>query len=139
MRRETRNYIAIACIALFAASFSSHLWLFLKYQSIRPTQPHPELGFLHALNNHGTYVYITDAEATGMSLLFLMCFLAFGLAFSIVPKKYILSGIEHDLTSPSREQVRVFWIAIVCYLALIAFVGPYFVAFAVSHGLVIVM
>jgi hypothetical protein len=111
----------------------------LRVPFIRPTQPLPELGFLHALNNHGTYVYITDAEATGMSLLFLMCFLAFGLAISIVPKKYTSSGIEHDLISVSREQYRVFWIAIICYFALIAFVGPYFVAFAVSHGLVIVM
>ena len=139
MRRETRNYVAIACIALFVASFSFHLWLFLKYQSIRPTQPHPELGFVHALNNHGSYVYLTDAEATGMSLLFLMSFLAFGLAFTIVPKKYTLTGIEHDLINPSRQQYSVLWISLICYFALFIFIGPYIVAFAVSHGFVIAM
>jgi hypothetical protein len=138
MRREMRNYIATARIALCLASFPSYLWLFYKYQSIRPSQRHPELGFVHALNNHGSYVYLTDAEVTGLSFLSGMFLLGFGLAIAIVPKKYTPSRIEHDLINPTREQYRVLWIAVICYFALIIFMGQYIVALAVSHGLIIV-
>jgi hypothetical protein len=68
-----------------------------------------------------------------------MFLLGFGLALAIVPKKYTPTGIEHDLISPSREQYQVLWIAVICYFALIIFFGRYIVAFAVSHGLIIVI
>jgi hypothetical protein len=136
MRRETRNYIAAACSALCMASLPTYFWLFYKYQSIRPSQRHPELGFVHALNNHGSYVYLTDAEVTGLSFLRWMFLLGFGLGIAIVPKKYTPTGVEHDLINPTREQWGVMWIATICYLALITFMGQDIVALAVSHGLI---
>jgi hypothetical protein len=137
--RQTRNYNATACAALCMASFPSFMWLFFKYQSIRPQQRHPELGFVHGLNNHGSLVYLTDVEATGLSFLMGMFFLGLGLFLAIVPKKYTPTGFEHDLINPSREQYLVLWLAVTCYLAIIKFVGPYIVAFAVSRGLIISM
>jgi hypothetical protein len=55
--------------------------LFFAYFSSHPAKPNAALGFVHALNNHGSYVYLSDAESTGVALLmnvfmigFLACF-----------------------------------------------------------------
>lgn len=139
MRRQTRNYIATACLGLFITSFSSIFWLFVKYYSIRPSQPNLELGFVHPLNNHGSYVYLTDAEATGLSFLFGMALAGFVLFGVIVPKKLTALGFEHDLVNPTRQQYRVLLIAVICYLAIIILLGKHIVEFAVSHGFVFAM
>lgn len=135
MRREIRNYIATACFALCLASFSSELWLFYQYQSTRPRRP--ERGFVHVLNNHGSYVYLTDADATGLSFLFLMFLLGFLLGGLIVPKKYTLKGTETDLVNPTLKRFSVLCAAAFSYVALIIFIGPRIVALAVAHGFVI--
>jgi hypothetical protein len=113
--------------------------LFYQYQSIRPAQPQPELGFVHALNNHGSYVYLTDAEATGLSFLGGMFILGFLLGAIIVPKNFTATGIEHGLHDPTTGQYIALWTAVVGYLAIIVVLGHRIVALAVSHGLVIIM
>ena len=138
MRRAARNYVAAACFALCVASFPSHLWLFFKYHSSLPNEPQPQLGRVHQSSNHGSFVYLTDTEATGQSFLmlaFLTGFLLFGI---IVPKRHIPGkGIEHDLVSPTGKQYMVFLISIAIYFAVIIFVGQRIVGFAVSRGVVV--
>jgi hypothetical protein len=63
VKRVLRNDIATVFFALCPASFGSYLWLFYRYCSTRPSRPQPEPGFVHALNNHGSYVYISDVES----------------------------------------------------------------------------
>ncbi len=109
MQRQVRNYIATACFALCIAGFPSYLWLFFQYQSTRPDHPQPDLGFVHALNNHGSYVYINDVESTGLSLLMGSSFVGFMLFLIVVLKTYTSKGIEHDLINPTPQQQRVLW------------------------------
>ncbi len=138
MRRAVRNYIAAACFALCIASFPSHLWLFFKYHSSLPNVPQPQLGRVHQSSNHGSFVYLTDKEATGQSFLTLAFLAGFLLGFAIVPKRQIPGkGIEHDLVNPSRKQTMVFLISIALYLAIIIFAGQRIVGLAVSHGVVV--
>jgi hypothetical protein len=61
--------IAAASAALCPASFGTFLWLFFAYFSSHPAKPNAALGFVHALNHHGSYVYLSDAESTGLALL----------------------------------------------------------------------
>jgi hypothetical protein len=119
------------------AGFASYLWLFFQYQSTRPNHPRPDLGFVHALNNHGSYVYINDVESTGLSLLMGMFFAGFMFSLIVVPKTYTSKGIEHDLIHPTRQQYKVLWIAIICYFSVIIFAGQHIASFIVSRGLVL--
>ncbi len=137
MQRQVRNYIATACFALCLAGFPSYLWLFFQYQSTRPDHPQPDLGFVHALNNHGSYVFINDVESTGLSVLMGMFFVGFMLFLIVVPKTYTFKGIDHDLINPTPQQYKVLWIAMICYYGVIIFAGKHIAAFIVSHGLVL--
>src|ERR1700720_1595979 len=113
MRREARNYFATACFALCMAGFPSYLWLFFQYQSTRPEHPQPDRRFVHALNNHGSYVYINDVESTGLSLLMGMFFVGFMSFLIVVPKTFTAKGIEHDLINQTRQHYKVLWIALI--------------------------
>jgi hypothetical protein len=90
MTRQTRTRVAAAIIAIAPPSFVIQLWLFFSYFDSRPKEPHPELGFVRALNNHGSYVFISDAEMTGLALLMYVFITALGLALLIVPKEFQL-------------------------------------------------
>jgi hypothetical protein len=138
MRRQARNYIAMACFALLIVGFPSNLWLFFKYQSIRPSYPRPELGFVHFLNNHGAGVYVSDAESTGLALLDWIALTGLLLFLIVVPKKYTPNAwFEHNLVNPTKRQYRVLWTAMACYLSIIIFAGHRIVAFVVSYGIVL--
>jgi hypothetical protein len=69
MPRSFRYIIAAATAALCPASFGTFLGLFFAYFSSHPAKPNAALGFVHARNNHGSYVYLSDAESTGLALL----------------------------------------------------------------------
>jgi hypothetical protein len=149
MTREIRNRIATAILALCPASFVILLWLFFAYFSSHPRQPHPELGLVYALNNHGSYVFISAIESTGLALLVIVFIVSFFAAFVIVPKQAILaptgapqwitriSGqFKTDLSTPTRLLVAIFCCALICYLAIIYFSGPFIAEFMVSHGVI---
>jgi hypothetical protein len=150
MIREIRNRIATAILALCPASFGTSLWLFFTYFSSRPRQPRPELGLVYALNNHGSYVYISATESTGLAMLGIAFIVAFFAAFAIVPKKAILappgtpqwvtriSGqFNTDLGTPTRLLVAIFCCAVICYLAIIYLAGPFIAEFMVSRGVIL--
>jgi len=69
MPRSFRYDIAAATAALCPASFGTFLGLFFAYFSSPPAKPNPAIGFVHARNNHGSYVYLSDAESTGLAML----------------------------------------------------------------------
>jgi hypothetical protein len=144
--RSHRNDVASAIVALCPVSFGVHLWLFFTYFSSRPTQPNAQLGFVRALNNHGSYVYISDAESTGLALL-MMAFVA-GLVgtLAVVPKDPIHPATPRwttylvgktDLADPTPRLKIIFLFGLVVYFAVICFAGPSIVRLIVSKGIVL--
>jgi hypothetical protein len=67
--RKIRNCIGAAIVAIPMASGITFFWLFFSYFSSHPRAPQPDKGLIHALNNHGSRVFISDSESTGMSFL----------------------------------------------------------------------
>lgn len=150
MKRELRNRVAAALGGLLPASFGTHLWLFFFYVAYRPKVPNPELGLVHPLNDHGSYVFISGAESTGLTLLTYIFFAAIVLSLVIVPKDFLLpppgtprwitwiSGrAKTDLARPSRSLKLIFFASIAFWTALIWLVGAAAVGFVNSHGIVL--
>ena len=125
-----REYIAAACVGICGATFLSFMWLFGDYQSNRPRQPQPQVGWVYPLSNHGAIVYITDVEATGLYFLFFAFFLPFGLAGAC-----ITTG--KGLDNPTRRQYLVALAAGACYVIVIVDWGHQIASFAVSHDLML--
>src|ERR1700690_3267407 len=86
MTASIRSGVALAVAAVCPASFIVSLWLFYAYFSSHPTRPNNARGFVHALNNHGSYVYISDEESTGLALLRNVFFVGAFAAFATFPK-----------------------------------------------------
>src|SRR5665213_2329562 len=98
MNRSVRYDIAATMLAFGFASFGTHVWIFLSYFSSHPKLPNVEEGFVHALNNHGSHVYVTDAEATGLGLLWLAFFLGILCGGLICPR-------PHPASAPLRLKI----------------------------------
>jgi hypothetical protein len=128
MSGRIRCSIAATCMALCQASCFSQLWLFFSYHySALPKTPEPELGRIYQSSNHGSLVYLTGSEATGLSLLWV----AFAVGFVLVGVMVTRGWIPKD---PGRQQYLVMAVALISWFAIIAFVGPHVVAFTVSQG-----
>jgi hypothetical protein len=128
MNSLTRNDIASAFVALGVASFGAHLWLFLAYVSSHPRQPDAELGFVHALSYHG-YVYVTDAEATGLVLLWIAFFVSL-----------VLEGViarRGDVTGSTARMKIIFASSLLICTGAIYLEGRSMTNFAVSHGIIL--
>jgi hypothetical protein len=149
IKRSFRYDVVSSIAAICPASFGTHLFLFFSYFSSHPTKANTALGFIHALNNHGSYVYLSDTEMTGLALL-RMAFIASAIGtFAILPKDPALapSGtprwVAHfyvaktDLVNPTRRLKTIFLCSIVFYLAVICLAGPLIVHFFVSQGMVL--
>lgn len=67
--RSVRDHTAAVFAGFTTSSFLAHLILFFIYFSSRPRVPNTALGQVHPLNNHGSFVYVSQSEATGLSLL----------------------------------------------------------------------
>jgi hypothetical protein len=131
MNPLTRNDITSAITGLGAASFGTHLWLFLAYVSSHPRQPDTELGFTHALSYHGAYVYVTDAEATGLALLLIAFFV------SIVLAGVLTRRGERDFASSTAREKIIFACSLLIYTGAIYLAGRSMANFAVSHGIIL--
>jgi hypothetical protein len=115
-------------MALCQASFFSQLWLFFSYHySVLPKTPEPELGRIYQSSNHGSLVYLTGSEASGLSLLWV----AFVVGFVLVGVMVTSGWIPKD---PGRQEYLVMAVALIGWFATIVFGGPYVLAFTVSHG-----
>lgn len=92
MKRQARTYTAAVLFALMVASFATHTFLFFSYFyfSGKPHEPTPEFGLVHALENHGSRVYLTDFEFTGLTLLMIRGIAGLFLSVAIVPKEFLL-------------------------------------------------
>ncbi len=120
-----------AVLTLGIVSFLAFLWVFFDYHGSRPDQPHPESGRVYRSNNHGSLVYLTAEEATGLGLLIIAFMLAV-IVSAVARRKYKL---ELGRLSP-RDYLTLVGAA-ACYLAFIKLCGPAIATFAVSHGLII--
>jgi len=136
-------------VALCLTSFGTFLWLFFAYFSSHPTKPNAELGFVRALNNHGSYVYVSDAEWAGLALLRMVFITGLFSAFAILPKDPTLAPAgtaqwithfyvaETDLANPSPRLKTIFLCSIVSYLVVGWLAGPLIVHLLVSNGIVL--
>ena len=136
MKRSIRNDVASATVALCLTSFGTFLWLFFAYFSSHPTKPNAELGFVRALNNHGSYVYLSDTESTGLALLILGFFVGL-LATGVIAPKDPFGAVKADFATAIPRMKIIFLCSLVFYLAVIWLVGPALVRLVVSQGIVL--
>ena len=93
--------------------------------------PIPDRGFVHALNNHGGHVYMTDAEVTGLALLWII-FLVSILLWGI-----IAIGLAETERVATVRSNTILACSTVVSVGAIYLVGPSTAAFAVSHGIIL--
>jgi len=149
-RRSVRNYLACAISALCVPAFVIHMVLFFSYFSSHPAQPESHTGLIYPLNNHGSYVYLTNVESTGLGLLMAAFGIGFFVGLAIVPKEpilpprgtprwstYVSGAARTDLTSPTPSMKIVFLGAMIFYSVVIIWFGSSIAKFAVSHGVVL--
>ncbi|HXL98301.1 MAG TPA: hypothetical protein VN932_00105 [Rhizomicrobium sp.] len=149
-KRSVRTDIAAALISVCGPSFGTYLWLFYAYFSSHPSRPDGGRGFVHPLDNHGAYVFISDAEATGLSLLMVLFVVGFIGALLVVPKEpvipppstprwitYVGGRYKTGLDEATPRLTAIFWISAGIYLSLIRFLGPAVVGFLVHRGIVL--
>jgi hypothetical protein len=123
--------------------------LFFAYFSSHPAKPNAALGFVHALNHHGCYVYLSDAESTGLALLMNVFMIGLFGMFRILPKDPALAPpgtarwLTHfyvsktDLANPTPRRKAIFLCSLVFCLAVIYLAGLSLVRFVVSRGMVL--
>jgi hypothetical protein len=143
MKRSLRSDVAMALTALWVVAFGSHLWLFESYFSIRPKRPRPDLGLVNALNNHGSYAYISDADLTGLSLLMAVFGIGVLLTVLTVPRTHTPNWMKQAGTSsvewsvPRSRALLIFGSAFAIYLSIIVFAGHQIVDCVLSWGVVL--
>ena len=124
-----RKDIGAAGVGFCLAVFGTHMWMFHSYSSTHPTISVPDQGFVHSLNNHGHYVYLTDTEATGLALLWL-AFLV-----GILSVGSIAIGLTHAERVATVRSSTIIACSVLIFIAAIYLRGSSMAAFAVSHGL----
>jgi hypothetical protein len=152
MKRSVLNDIASAAVALFPACFGTFIWLIFAYNSSHPTKPNAELGFVHPLSNHGSYVYLSDTESTGLVLLMIGFFAGLLVAAILVAKEaiplprgtprwitYVSARVRTDFDHPTRRMKTISLCSLGVYLAIIWLAGPSIVRLVVSHGVILQM
>jgi len=152
MKKSVRYDVVSSIGALGIVCFGTQLGLLISYFNSHPAAPNSALGFVNALNNHGSYVYLSDTEWVGLSLL-RMVFFACGVStYAILPKDPSLAPpdtprwIAHslyvaktDAVSASPRLKIIFLCSIVLYLAVIYFAGPSIVHFFVFRRIILEM
>jgi hypothetical protein len=152
MKKSVRYDVASSIFALAAASFGTELVLYFSYFNSHPAVPDGALGLIHALNNHGSYVYLSDTEWVGLSLLRAVFFACGVSTFVILPKDPTLAPtgtprwIAHSFYVAKTDTVgipsrlkTIFLCSIVLSLAVIYLAGPSIVHLFVSHRIILEM
>jgi hypothetical protein len=93
--------------------------------------PIPDQGLVHAINNHGSHVYLTDTEVTGLALLWIT-FLVSVLFWGIIA----IGLAESDRVATARSTAILACSTLVS-VGAIYLAGPSIAAFAVSHGVIL--
>jgi len=123
-----RKDIAAAGVGLALAFFGTHMWMFQSYLSSSPTRAVPDQGVVRALNNHGHYFYVSDTEATGLSLLWL-AFLVSGLVVGS-----LVVRLSKSDRAPTVRSSTIIAGSLLISIGAIYLLGRPIAAFAVSHG-----
>ncbi len=151
MKKSVRYDVVSSIFALGAACGGTHLFLFFSYFNSHPAAPNSALGLVNALNNHGSYVYISDTEWVGLSLLHWVFFACLFSTYAILPKDPTLAPpdtprwIAHAfyvakpyMVNPPPRLKTIFLCSIVFYLAVIYLAGHLIVHLFVSHRIILV-
>jgi hypothetical protein len=129
-KRSSKSDVGAALVALALASFGTHLWIFHSYFSSHPRWPIAEGGFVYALNNHGSHVYVTDREVTGLGLLsltFLISILVVGIVVG-----------RTELAKATTRSTTIIACSLPLYIGAIYFFGQSIASFFVSHGIILI-
>ena len=152
MKKSVRYDVVSSIGALAAACFGTGLLLYFSYFNSHPAAPNSALGLVNALNNHGSYVYISDTEWVGLSLLRMVFFACVVSIYAVLPKDPALAPpdtprwVAHSfyvaktnwVSAPPRLKT-IFLCSIVFYLAIIYLAGPLMVRLLVSHRIILEM
>jgi hypothetical protein len=153
MKKSVRYDVASSIGALGAASFGTHFFLLISYFNSHPAAPNSVLGLVNAPNNHGSYVYISDTEWVGLSLLRMVLFVCVVSTYAILPKDPTLAPpdtprwVAHSfyvekgfnwVSAPPRLKT-IFLCSIVFYLTVIYLAGPLIVHLFVSQRIILEM
>ena len=152
MKKSVRYDVVSSLGALCAASFGTHLFLFFSYFNSHPAAPNIALGLVNPLNNHGSYVYLSDAEWVGLSLLRMVFFACLVSTYAILPKDPTLAPpgtprwVAHSFYVAQPNSVNclprlktIFLCSIAFFLAVIYLAGPLIVHLLVSHRIILEM
>jgi hypothetical protein len=148
MKKSVRYDVVSSLGALCAASFGTHLFLFFCYFNSHPAAPDSALGLVYALNNHGSYVYLSDSEWVGLSLLRMAFFVSLVSIYAILPKDPTLAPlgtprwVAHSFyvanaDNPSPRLRTIFLCSVGFHLAIIYLAGPLIVHLFVSHRIIL--
>ena len=152
MKKSVRYDVVSSLGAICAASFGTHLFLFFSYFNSHPAAPNIALGLVNPLNNHGSYVYLSDTEWVGLSLLRMVFFACLVGAYAILPKDPTLAPpgtprwVAHSFYVAQPNSVNclprlktIFLCSIAFFLAVIYLAGPLIVHLLVSHRIILEM
>jgi hypothetical protein len=152
MKRSVRYDVVSSIFALAAACFGTELFLYFSYFNSHPAAPNGALGLIHALNNHGSYVYLSDTEWVGLSLLRMVFFACVVSTYVILPKDPTLAPpdtprwIAHsfyvaktNMVNPPPRLKTIFLCSVVFYLAVIYLAGPLIAHLFASHRIILEM
>lgn len=141
--RILRNHVAWVAVALSLLSFVAYLMLLVAYHSSHPRTPVTGLGMVYPSNNHGSYVYLTKAEATGLSLLMDAFVVGVFVIFVVIPKEFVIVPrsrfsrfpvtIKYDTPTLSMKLVALCSAAL--YLVMIICFGHSIAEFVISRGI----
>jgi hypothetical protein len=152
MKKSVRYDVVSSIFALGAACFGTYLILYFGYFNSHPTAPNSALGLVNALNNHGSYVYLSDTEWVGLSLLKMVFFACVVSIYALLPKDPTLAPpdtprwiarsfyvAKADTVTPPLRLKTIFLCSIVFYVAVIYVAGSLIAHLFVSHRLIPVM
>ena len=126
-----RKDIGAVGVGFALAVFGTHSWMFQSYSSSHPTIPIPDRGYVYSLNNHGHHVYLTDTEATGLALLWLVFLIA------ILAVGSTAIGLTNAERAGTVRSSTIIACSVLIFIAAIYLSGSSMAAFAVSHGVIL--
>src|SRR4051812_42447168 len=129
--RSLRKDIAAAGSGFSIAAFGKRLWISQSYLSSHPRMPISDQGLVYAINKHGSHVFLTDTEVTGLALLWI-AFLVSVLLWGMIA----IGSAESDRVATARSSTILACSTLVS-VGAIYFVGKSIAAFAVSHGVIL--